>query len=114
MSHPRTIATHHQTLNPSAVAGSLASKDALTQYGVSEKQAEELRSCMPSQVASAGDVVGYDGCYLVHRCSCHGGMTGSPLPVLQQPLAIVGIHLGGGTSFTIAREFADDVIRVRA
>ena len=74
-------------------------EDAATTYGLSEAETQELRRSMPCQVsvASAGDVVGYDTFYLAHRCSCHGGMSGSPLRLLQQPLAIVGMHLGGGT-----------------
>ena len=69
-----------------AVAGSLAWEELETR-GAHKEGAGELRACMPSfiSVASARDVVGYDGHYLAHRCSCHDGMNGSPLRLAYQP-----------------------------
>ncbi|KAK9801935.1 hypothetical protein WJX73_006987 [Symbiochloris irregularis] len=45
-------------------------------------------------VASAGDVVEGGERYLFHRASAVGGLSGSPLRVVDRPQLLVGIHLG--------------------
>ncbi|KAK9789006.1 hypothetical protein WJX73_000466 [Symbiochloris irregularis] len=45
-------------------------------------------------VVSPGDVVGYDGEYLMHRASATGGMGGGPVRDIRRPKLFYGIHLG--------------------
>ncbi len=65
--------------------------------GEAEREAQRLQTTYihPSLfVASAGDVVGYDGRYIAHRASSSQGISGAALRPVEQPGLFLGTHLG--------------------